>query len=811
MASMLVHGTLHATVLQARHLVHEFPRLIRKTAEKIEDILRVGKGHSRLYATIDFGFARVARTSVVEYEPTNPVWNESFRVYCAYASPFVVISVKNQLPVSAEVVGRARIPVEEILSGDVVEGWYDLYNEDFTEKLKKSMISVRLQFSDVRNDPYWGTGIRDGHFAGLSHAFFKQRHGCNVTLYQNSHLSQHFHPKIHLDHGAGLYRPSRLWEEMYKYIDGAKHFIYIAGWSVNTSITLVRDEQRMIPGAEGVTLGELLKKKADQGVTVLVLVWQDRTALSFLGNKGLMKTHDEETFKYFENTNVHCFLCPRKTDHKLSEVQSIEIDYEFTHHQKTVSLDAPFEGSHGIRRRVVSFVGGIDLCDGRYDNEIHPLFRTLDTVYKHDFHQNNFPNADLRHGGPREPWHDAHSKIEGLAALDVVTNFEQRWRKQVADPSLLVPLHEIPDLILSPGAVTADSEAWNVQIFRSIDDASVIGFPTDPVEAAELGLISIKEQVVDMSIQYAYIEAIRRAKNFIYIENQYFFGSCASWLQDQDCGCLHLIPMEIALKIVSKIRARERFAVYILTPMWPEGIPDSDTVQAILHWSMTTMEMMYKMIAEALREEGMDENFSPTDYLNFFCVGNREIKLPSDYVPPETPEKGTNYWKAQMHRRFLIYVHAKLMIVDDEYIIIGSANLNQRSMDGGRDTEIAQGSYQPQHINQPGQPARGQIHGYRMSLWYEHFASKNGGLQEWYLEPQSVECVRMVRSICEKLWEIYVGEEVVDLPGHLMPFPVRVLKDGSVVELDEEESVFPDTNGSIKGRKSEVLPPILTT
>ena len=48
-------------------------------------------------------------------------------------------------------------------------------------------------------------------------------------------------------------------------------------------------------------------------------------------------------------------------------------------------------------------------------------------------------------------------------------------------------------------------------------------------------------------------------------------------------------------------------------------------------------------------------------------------------------------------RRFMIYVHAKGMIVDDEYVIVGSANINQRSMAGSKDTEIAMGSYQRHH------------------------------------------------------------------------------------------------------------------
>ncbi|KAG5070876.1 hypothetical protein JHK86_006087 [Glycine max] len=47
--------------------------------------------------------------------------------------------------------------------------------------------------------------------------------------------------------------------------------------------------------------------------------------------------------------------------------------------------------------------------------------------------------------------------------------------------------------------------------------------------------------------------------------------------------------------------------------------------------------------------------------------------------------------------RFMIYVHSKGMIVDDEYVILGSANINQRSIEGTRDTEIAMGAYQPHH------------------------------------------------------------------------------------------------------------------
>ena len=46
-----------------------------------------------------------------------------------------------------------------------------------------------------------------------------------------------------------------------------------------------------------------------------------------------------------------------------------------------------------------------------------------------------------------------------------------------------------------------------------------------------------------------------------------------------------------------------------------------------------------------------------------------------------------------------------------QYLIQGSANINQRSMDGGRDTELAMGMYQPSYLahNSPEHTARGQV------------------------------------------------------------------------------------------------------
>ncbi|KAF3540996.1 hypothetical protein F2Q69_00019568 [Brassica cretica] len=118
-----------------------------------------------------------------------------------------------------------------------------------------------------------------------------------------------------------------------------------------------------------------------------------------------------------------------------------------------------------------------------------------------------------------------------------------------------------------------DPETWHAQVFRSIDSSSVKGFPKDPKEASGRNLLCGKNILIDMSIHAAYVKAIRSAQHFIYIVNQYFLGSSFNWDSNKDLGANNLIPIEMALKIANKIRAREKFAAYIVIPMWPEGAP----------------------------------------------------------------------------------------------------------------------------------------------------------------------------------------------------------------------------------------------
>ena len=82
-------------------------------------------------------------------------------------------------------------------------------------------------------------------------------------------------------------------------------------------------------------------------------------------------------------------------------------------------------------------------------------------------------------------------------------------------------------------------------------------------------------------------------------------------------------------------------------------------------------------------------------------------------------------------------------IVDDSYILTGSANINQRSLDGDRDSELAIGAYQP-HRRGGGcsSGGGGEVFLFRMSLFREHLSRSDPVLAD----PRSEACASFVRE-----------------------------------------------------------------
>ncbi|CAK9220914.1 unnamed protein product [Sphagnum troendelagicum] len=770
------------------------------------------------YAYVVLAGAKVASTRLI-INNANPRWNEHFQIPVAHFTNEILIVIKDEDTVGAQQIGEVRIPAEEVLKKQVVEGWYDVLNTSGKLCHKGAKLHLKIILHPIDRDPLFmhGATAEGKHVYGVPNTYFPCRKGCRLTLYQDAHVFDGELPDVILENGE-KFEHRRCWEEMCTAILEARYMVYIAGWSVYVKVRLIRDSSHPSHDGGDLTLGELLKRKAAEGVRVLVLAWDDKTSHSnpFFKTEGLMGVHDEDTKKFFKNSGVRCVLAPRYADNKLSWFQQQVVGTLYTHHEKMLIVDAP---SLGDQRIVTSFVGGLDLCDGRWDTPTHSLFATLKTFHKNDFHNPTF-SATVDAGGPREPWHDLHCKIEGPAAYDVLTHFEQRWRKDAQwHKNELIKINRIPR-ILSPSAnappegdpklyVTNDNEpsTCHAQVFRSVDSGSVKGFPRNNTGVERRHLVRKKNISVDVSIQMAYVKAIRSAQHFIYIENQYFIGSSYNWPDYKNAGANHVIPMELALKVAAKIRDSQRFAVYVVIPMWPEGIPATAALQEILFFQMQTMKMMYGVIAAALRDVGLLGKRHPRDYLNFYCLGNCEPESPMEVEPTNPPDVNSKLGLVQRHRRFMIYVHSKGMIVDDEYIICGSANINQRSMDGSRDTEIATGGYQPHYTwaHKLAHPF-GQIYGFRMSLWAEHL----GLLEDLLRDPEMLECVLRVNEMAQANWEQYVAEEVTDMKGHLLPYPIKVNLNGCIESLPGYQT-FPDMGGSILGSSQYNLPDGLTT
>ncbi|XP_068436030.1 phospholipase D1a [Clinocottus analis] len=259
-----------------------------------------------------------------------------------------------------------------------------------------------------------------------------------------------------------------------------------------------------------------------------------------------------------------------------------------------------------------------------------------------------------RYTTPRMPWHDIASVVHGRAARDVARHFIQRWNftkimkpkyRSLSYPFLLPKSHaSANDLRYQvPDCVNA-----KVQVLRSAADWSA----------------GIKYH--EESIHNAYIQVIAKSKHYIYIENQ-FFISCAD-----NRTVYNKIGDAIIERILRAYKEGRKYRVYVVTPLLPGFEGDITTgggnaIQAVMHFNYRTMIRGEFSIISQLKKE-MDDHWM--NYISFAGL-RTHTELEGRLVTE------------------LIYVHSKMLIADDNTVIIGSANINDRSMLGKRDSEVA--------------------------------------------------------------------------------------------------------------------------
>ncbi|PRP81671.1 phospholipase D, Pi-PXPH-PLD [Planoprotostelium fungivorum] len=554
------------------------------------------------------------------------------------------------------------------------------------------------------------------------------------------------------------------YNDLYDQLLEAKERIFIADWFFSPQLYLKRGD----PLRAEHRLDYILRKKADEGVMIFVLIW-NASQLAF----DLRSEFVCEFMNRLHHKNITCISHPNW------------YPMTWSHHQKFVVVDDE-----------VAFVGGIDLCYNRYDDNRYLLT---------DITGRNFPGKDYgnlciltesngtisepssldRNRQPRMPWHDIHMRVVGDAAKDVATNFIQRWNHAIAtgsevattvnnqsqtpaDTTLLVTMtnnaggiqlktkpitsteiyandktssmpnlvrNRAPAIFLLPKNELRDDnwvDHWHRNRRNSSAALNVSNGVTSPVsrlnEGTEYnkpgtklsgeyrctvqvmrsaGVWSAGLAFTERSIYKAYLTAIREAKHFIYIENQYFISSINK-----------MRPKNKILKTLHKrlrlaIANLEQFRVIVVIPVYPAGSLVDIATRYVIKYVYKTIGRQGHSIIEKLKQEFPEVDVS--QYISFYALRNhnlneldqatldklaeaaangeddqddredqiREAHGSNLSLPSQDLEEAQNkVWTEQ------IYIHAKLMIVDDRIAIIGSANINDRSMRGSRDSEI---------------------------------------------------------------------------------------------------------------------------
>eukprot|EP00027_Filamoeba_sp_ATCC50430_P013027 CAMPEP_0168572504 /NCGR_PEP_ID=MMETSP0413-20121227/17974_1 /TAXON_ID=136452 /ORGANISM="Filamoeba nolandi, Strain NC-AS-23-1" /LENGTH=364 /DNA_ID=CAMNT_0008605567 /DNA_START=42 /DNA_END=1137 /DNA_ORIENTATION=- len=237
----------------------------------------------------------------------------------------------------------------------------------------------------------------------------------------------------------------------------------------------------------------------------------------------------------------------------------------------------------------------------------------------------------------------------------------------------------------------------------------------------------------ERSVYKAYVSAIKKAQHFIYIENQYFISSI------NRIRPKNKILAALYERLRTAIRNKEDFKVYVLIPVYPAGNIEDITTRYIIKYIFKTISRQGNSIKEKLKNEFPDEDIDQR--LCFFSLRNYGVLGGT----PVTEQ---------------VYIHAKMMLVDDRIAIIGSANINDRSMLGTRDSEICAFVEQPQTLVDGvmnGKPFKVSsfARDLRVKLWKDYLGMDNELITQKLQDPVAEETYKLLFNIAQNNTLIY--------------------------------------------------------
>ena len=220
------------------------------------------------------------------------------------------------------------------------------------------------------------------------------------------------------------------------------------------------------------------------------------------------------------------------------------------------------------------------------------------------------------------------------------------------------------------------------------------------------------------------MKAIKEAEHFLYIENQFFLSQAS-----EEDNPKNRVAAVIASRIRRAILERKPFKVYVMIPVIPGSKisgPDGLMTRILSVWEYASTFRGSHSLVEVLKRENPGANID--DYIQFFSLRTHAFQQGSRTMPKASSSafEGSDADANEAARPFTeqIYIHAKSMIVDDRIAFIMSANLNDRSLAGNRDSEIAVRIEDSEtvDIKMAGEDFKASrfVHDYRCHLWCEH-------------------------------------------------------------------------------------------
>ncbi|KAJ1815645.1 hypothetical protein LPJ75_002295, partial [Coemansia sp. RSA 2598] len=381
-------------------------------------------------------------------------------------------------------------------------------------------------------------------------------------------------------------------------LEKATDCIYIEDWWLSPELHLRRPYHLN----EEYRLDRLLKRKAEEGVKIYVVVYKEVT-VSLTINSAYTKRKLQSLHK-----NI---MVQRHPDHLAGGTMF------WAHHEKMVIVDNTF-----------AFIGGLDLCWGRYDTHGHRLadyflpykghpFSHLQIFFGQDYNNariHDFANVNEyedtlinRCTTARMPWHDVHMAMIGQPARDVARHFIQRWN--FIKSSKGMAKSHMP-FLMPKGEY---SVSRNDMQYRGTCRTQVLR------SSAEWSMGISKES----SIHTAYCEMIRNAKHFIYIENQFFISNAR---EDPSYTIKNRIAEALVDRIKRAHRRQEKLRIIVLMPLMPAFEGDVNaagaaTLKLVMHWQYQTICRGDHSIAAQLEKEGIDMH----QYIRFFGLRTYDV------------------------------------------------------------------------------------------------------------------------------------------------------------------------------------------